>query len=119
MKNVLVLDDDVRICEELAEFLNHRSYKVYIADKPSFARELLRKEKIDLVFLDINLPEISGIDYLKELKIEYPELEVIMITGIINHRLKEQAMSIGAREFMNKPISFFQIEKAISEIKKQ
>ena len=119
MKGILVLDDDVRICDELAEFLMHRNYEVYTAGKPSVARKLLAQGVIDLVFLDINLPEINGIGFLKEIKREYPGIKVIMITGNIDQQVREIALDMGAVDYLRKPILFSQIEEAIKQINNQ
>ncbi len=118
MKSILVLDDDVRICDELAEFLSHRNYQVHTAGKPSLARELLHMEAIELVFLDINLPEMNGINFLKEIKREFPGINVIIITGISSRLLEENARESGAVNYLRKPIQFSQIEEAIKQINK-
>ncbi len=118
MKSILILDDDLRICEELAEFLSHRNYQVHTAGTPSLARELLHRQAIELVFLDINLPEMSGMSFLKEIKCDFPGIKVIMITGNLSQRVKENAMKIGAEKYLQKPIHFSQVQDAINQINK-
>ena len=85
--NILVVDDEVRLLQEIEEFLNHKKYKIFKALKPSKAFEILDKQDIDIVILDIKLPEMSGIEVLKLIKKSHPEIEVIMVSGHGGHGL--------------------------------
>ena len=118
MKSILILDDDSRICDELAEYLLHRNYKVFTAGKPSRAREMLTKKDIGLVFLDINLPEMNGISFLKEIKRKYPQTKVVMISSNVSNRIRKDALERGAESFFSKPIHFYQIQEEINRINK-
>ncbi|MCF7913338.1 MAG: response regulator, partial [Candidatus Cloacimonetes bacterium] len=70
------------------------------------------------VFLDINLPEMSGMSFLKEINHDYPAIKVIMITGISSQLLQEKALESGAANYLRKPIHFSEIEEAIKQINK-
>jgi len=118
MNGILVLDDDSRICEELAEYLLYRNYKVFTAGKPSLAREMLTKKDIGIVFLDINLPEMNGISFLKEIKQKYPLTKVVMISSNVSDRIRKDAMERGAESFFSKPIHFYQIQAEINRLNK-
>jgi len=118
MKSILILDDDTRICEELTEFLEHRHYSVFTAEKPSIARKLLESEDIDLVFLDINLPEMNGISFLGEIKRDHPEVRVIMITSNGSQQIQQEAFLKGAENYLRKPIFLSQIQEEINRINK-
>jgi DNA-binding response OmpR family regulator len=70
------------------------------------ASSLIRTRKYDLVFLDIGLPGKSGIDVLKEIKVEAPETPVVMMTGLFDGQLIEQASRLGIVSLMKKPTDF-------------
>ena len=118
MKSILILDDDSRICDELAEYLLHRHYKVFTAGKPSLAREMLFREDIGLVILDINLPEMNGISFLKEIKRNYQQTKVVMMSSNVSDRIREGALQTGVESFFSKPIHLSQIQAEINRINK-
>ena len=78
--NVLILDDEARIREEISEYLTRRKHKVYTAPNPSLGFEILDNEEIELMILDIRLPEMDGLTVLRKVKNRFPEIEVIMMT---------------------------------------
>ena len=59
--NILIVDDEIRLLQELEEFLSNKKYNVFEASKPSEAFDVLEKNKIDITLLDIKLPEMSGL----------------------------------------------------------
>jgi DNA-binding response OmpR family regulator len=77
-----------------------------VATTGEIASSLLRAHKYDLVFLDINLPGKSGIDVLREIKDESPETPVVMMTGMFDGQLIEQASRLGIVSLMKKPTDF-------------
>ncbi|MCD4819618.1 MAG: sigma-54 dependent transcriptional regulator [Candidatus Cloacimonetes bacterium] len=115
---ILVLDDEKRITDELKEYLEHRKFKVYTAQKPSSAFELMKSKRIDILLLDIRLPEISGLEVLKKIKNLFPKIEVIMITGHGNMEIVIKAMRLGAIDFLNKPFHHLDVKIAIERTSK-
>ena len=75
--------------------------------------ERLKSETVDLVLLDIWMPGMDGIEALKQIKAEYPELQVIMISGHGTIETAVQATKIGAFDFIEKPLSYDKILLAI------
>ena len=78
---VLIIDDEPVICDLISEDLSDLGYLCEIAQDGSSALHKMAKHKFDITLLDIRLPEISGIDVLKEIKPRY-DTAVIMITAI-------------------------------------
>lgn len=112
--NILVLDDEQRIIDEIQEFLINRKYKVFTALRPSEAFSVLEKQKIDIVILDIKLPEMDGLQVLEKIKTEYPnEIEVIMISGHGDMNTVIEAMRKGATDYFQKPFRLIDINNAI------
>jgi DNA-binding NtrC family response regulator len=116
--NILILDDDSRIRKEIVEFLSGLDYKCFEADRPSVVNNILFKNEIDLMIADINLPEIDGLTFLKEIKSKLPDLEVIVITGYADVDKAVQALRLGAIDFLNKPFRLADLGNAIFKTKR-
>ena len=118
---ILLLDDDVRITLELSEYLVRKKFIVHSSNTSSRAFEILKKQPVDIMILDIKLDEkdkMDGMDVLKEVKRSYPAVEVIMITGFGDMEMVIQAMRLGAIDFLNKPFQNFDIQIAIERTQK-
>lgn len=117
--NILVIDDDERIRNFFKELFVNSKHTIFTAENGSSGYEFFLKEKIDLCFLDLWMPEIGGIDILKRIKEEFDSVEVIMISGEakITHAVK--AAKIGAYDFIEKPLSTNDILKRVEEIEKK
>ena len=115
---ILVLDDEKRVRDEIEEFLIGRKFKVYKAGLPSEAFKILEKQKVDIIILDIKLPEMDGIQVLDEVKIQYPEIEVIMISGHGDMTTVIEAMRNGASDYFQKPFRLLEINNAIERTKR-
>lgn len=111
--SILVLDDEKAIRAEIVEFLNEEGYTLFEADRPSVAFTMLEEVKIDVLILDLQLPEMDGLSVLKRVKDDYPGMEVIMITGHGDMDAVIQAMRLGAMEFFTKPFRLLDMKVAI------
>ena len=109
MANILVIDDEPGIRTVLRDIFEDESYKVFDAGDGVQGLEILNSEVIHLVVLDVWLPNIGGIDILKQIKEEYPEIEVIIISGHANIDLAVKAVKLGAFDFLEKPLSLDKI----------
>jgi len=110
---ILVLDDERVFRDEIKEFLETDGFNVHLAGKPSAAFELLSQNEIDILILDLKLPEMDGITVLQKVKELYPDIEVIMITGHGDMDAVIQAMRYGAVEFFPKPFRLIDMKAAI------
>ncbi len=116
--NILVLDDEKVFRDEIKEFLETDNFIVSLAAKPSAAFEILKETEIDLIILDLKLPEMDGLTVLQKVKEIYPEVEVIMITGHGDMDAVIQAMRYGAVEFFPKPFRLLDMKAAIQRTKR-
>ncbi|HKJ85380.1 MAG TPA: sigma-54 dependent transcriptional regulator [Spirochaetia bacterium] len=105
MSSVLVIDDEAGIRDVLKEILVDEGYEVYTGEDGIEGLQIVKSERVDLVILDVWLPNMGGIDVLKELKALRPELEVIVISGHGNIDLAVKAVKLGAFDFLEKPLS--------------
>lgn len=117
--NILIIDDDKKIRDFFIDILSNTSHTVYTAENGNSGYDLFLKNKIDICFLDLWMPEIGGIDILKRIKEEFDSVEVVMISGDakIDHAVK--AAKIGAYDFIEKPLSTTKILSIIEEIEKK
>jgi len=100
---LLVVDDDARVRQSVRALLSTNQYDSLAAENVDQAREILGKECIDLLILDINMPGPSGFELLRELKEKRPELAVILVSGETTFDNATLALREGARDFLRKP----------------
>ncbi|MBN2174935.1 MAG: sigma-54-dependent Fis family transcriptional regulator [Bacteroidales bacterium] len=110
---ILVVDDEQRVRDEIAEFLEENKYTVYKAGLPSEAFDILSKHDVDIVILDIKLPEMDGLTALNKIKENHSDVEVIMISGHGDMNSVIDAMRKGAADFFPKPFRLMDINLAI------
>jgi two-component system chemotaxis response regulator CheY len=103
MNKVLIIDDDEFMLNVLSKQLEDDGYTLLSTADGPHGIELYKKEKPDIVLLDIGLPTISGIEVLKQIKQFDADAKIIMITGYPSSLMKEEAMRNGAFAFYEKP----------------
>jgi len=116
--NVLILDDERYFTEELATFLKNIGFEVFQANTGNEGLSTLINQKIDLLILDIKLPEVNGLDILKDVKVIYPDLEVIIVSGHGDMADVIKAMRLGALDYLRKPFRHIDIQLAIERTQK-
>lgn len=102
---VLVVDDEVSIRQSLTGALTDEGYRVITAGSGRDGVEALRNEKPDVILLDIWMPEMDGIETLKQIRAESPETTVIMMSGHGSIETAVKAVKLGAFDFIEKPLS--------------
>jgi DNA-binding NtrC family response regulator len=115
-KKILVVDDEIGIRELLSEILFDEGYQVYIAENAEQARVLRNEHEMDLVLLDIWMPDTDGITLLKEwVEQDLLTMPVVMMSGHGTIETAVEATRIGAVDFLEKPIA---LQKLLSTIAK-
>jgi len=105
-RNVLIVDDDELICKQLSKELARNYFETKIAYNAKTALDILdENENIDIIFIDLKLPDMHGLDMLKKVKKEHPGCEVIIITGYGNIDVAIQSLKYGATDYIEKPIN--------------
>jgi len=102
--SILVVDDDFLIRESLSELLRAEGHEVEIAQGGREALNRLAAHTYDVVFTDINMPEVTGFDILREVNLKYPETQVCLITGFGEIQTAVQAIKQGAYDYVQKPL---------------
>jgi len=109
MYQILWADDEIDLLKPYIIFLQEKNYAVLTANNGQDAIELCRKESIDIVFLDENMPGLSGLETLQEIKAIRPDLPVVMITKSEEERIMEQAIGAKIADYLIKPVNPSQI----------
>src|SRR5437763_1947687 len=119
-KIILVVDDDKTARYGVRRALEER-YKILEADNAPSARRVLAAESPDLLLLDIEMPEESGLDFLREMKAKEGSPAVIMITAYGSEKIAVEAMKSGAYDYLPKPFEVDEmrlvVEKALDHLK--
>jgi DNA-binding NtrC family response regulator len=102
-QKILVVDDELHMCESLCEILESENLEACYSTKSSKALRLLAENDVDLIFLDIKMPELGGIDLIKGIKAKDPSIPIIMITGYPSVDNIVQSMKLGASHVFAKP----------------
>lgn len=115
MCNILVLEDDKILNQHITETLNHQNYTVSSCHTGQDARHVLHKEKIDLVIVDVNLPDENGFQFCAWLKSKYT-IPVIFVSG---RDLEDDILNgyeLGADDYITKPFSMKILLKKINVV---
>lgn len=116
---ILVTDDSKLLRKKLRLELEKAGCEVMEAENGKEAVMLTLQEKPDGVFLDIVMPEVGGIEALRVLKEVSPELPVIMLSSAGTPQKLMETLKLGALDFIQKPYTSAQIQKAIESIRKK
>jgi len=105
-KSILIIDDDSQILELLGMFLKNIGHDVFSASTAEKGLALARKKELDLILLDIMLPDGDGLSILSNLMKITPNVPVIMITGGSDIEVAEKCLQNGAVDYITKPFDF-------------
>lgn len=111
---ILIIEDDQRVAELIQRGLNEFGYQTLIAYDGYLGRKLALQGDIDLILMDIIIPKINGLDLCKELRLQLPDLPIIMLTALGTTDDKVEGFDAGADDYLVKP---FEIRELIARIK--
>lgn len=111
---LLLVDDEERFLSTTSKFLTQKGIKVFTANSGADALEILMKEDIHVVILDVKMPGMDGMATLNEIKSRFPLVEVIMLTGHGTIESAVEGLKSGATDYLTKPID---IEVLIAKAK--
>ncbi|MDD5296953.1 MAG: response regulator [Rhodocyclaceae bacterium] len=114
-RRVLVIDDDPVIGKSFNRVLESKGYAVITAENGEEALRKLNAETYDLVFTDIRMPGMSGLEVAERIKASQPWLPVVIITGYDTQAYQARAAAAGVSGFINKPLSPEMIENSAAK----
>lgn len=103
-ERILLVDDEVTYLDLLKSILENEGYRDVIAESnPLNVPNILKTQKVDLILLDIYMPQMNGIQLLEKISPEYPNIPVIIVTAVDDKDIALEAIKFGAYEFIIKP----------------
>jgi two-component system, NtrC family, nitrogen regulation response regulator NtrX len=118
---IFVIDDERAILKSLKNLLEDEDFRVEILENPNFnnVSSMVGELIPDLILLDISMPNVNGIDLLENIKREYPQQKVFIISGFGSIPIALNAMKKGASDFIEKPLNFEEILSKICFLKEE
>lgn len=118
-KTILVIDDQSDMGWIMSRILNEQGHKVIVSRSGKEGlRKLNERKDFDLVFLDIKLPDLNGLDVLEQIKKTSPHTKVIIVTAFGSPEVKQKALVCGASAFLDKPIQIDEMTRLANEVLK-
>jgi len=113
--SVLLVDDEETFVQTLAKRLTLRRFDVHTATRAEKAFATLAGRRIDVVVLDVRMPDLDGIEATREIKATYPLVEVILLTGHANMEASLEGMKQGAFDYLLKPVNIDELVYKIED----
>ena len=105
---LLIIDNEPHLCESLSDRLEAMGYTVIVAHDGRTGLALMALEAkqtpIRGVLLDLQMPVMDGIEVLRELRVQHEQVPVVMMTAEQDRRIREEALSLGAKHYILKPV---------------
>lgn len=101
----LIIDDEKDICFLLGGMLEFKNLYSKFVYSISEARKALEQEKPAVIFLDNHLPDGSGMNFIEEIRLKYPDIKIIMISAYDTNADKKKALVEGVHQFIGKPFT--------------
>lgn len=111
---VLIVDDEAPLVRMLAAHLTEMGYRVVSASDGVEAMRVVKEESPDVVLCDIVMPDIDGIEVLRQVKQTYPRLPVIMMTGYAERDNLDACIVAGAEDYLSKPFNHDTLRDVLS-----
>ena len=112
---LLIVDDEVEICDFLKMFFEERDFDVEVAYNGIDALQKTASFQPSAILLDIKIPGIDGLEVLKRVKAQYPAIRVLMVTALETNEKINEALRLGADNYITKPLSLEYLENDVRE----
>ncbi|ACN14294.1 sensory histidine kinase [Desulforapulum autotrophicum HRM2] len=113
--HILIMEDDLNVARGLKMVLDEQGYDVDLRDTGYGALDAIGQYEYDLLMADLRLPDIDGMQVIKQVRQSNPETGVIVMTGYATSALAVDALKLGASDFIAKPFTEDQIKASIDE----
>lgn len=115
---ILIVDDNVSLCKSMSFILKRKGFTVSIAEGGLEAIKKVKKSPFDVIFMDIKMPNLNGVEAFKRIKKIMPKAVVIMMTAYAIEELVEEALEEGAYQIIYKPLDMDNVLRLIEKSKK-
>ena len=117
MESILIVDDDIDLCTILSEELSEVGYSTsYAVGADAALQHLADGERVDLILLDLKMPEKDGFFVLKELRVRSIKVKVIVLTAYADVKSAIDSAKLGAADFISKPYDFDELLITIRKV---
>jgi DNA-binding NtrC family response regulator len=113
---ILVVDDDPTVLKSCQRVLEPEGFDIYLVPSADKALEAIRKDDFALLLVDIKMPKRDGIYLMSEIKKEWPDIPIIVMSGYDTEQTVQQAMETGAAHFIAKPFTPTELLNAIKKV---
>jgi DNA-binding NtrC family response regulator len=110
---ILIVDDEQMMRDLLSRILIRDGYSVLTATNGEEALDVLSSRRVDLIISDMKMPKLSGFDLLKQVKKDFPNVGVIMMTAYGDTYTVKDALLLGADEYLTKPFKSFEVSLVV------
>ena len=115
MSKLLIVDDEIDVREFAKRFFVKRGIDVFTANGGLEALKIIDQDSPDLVLLDIQMDELSGIEVLRKLRDGQNNIKVIMVTGAEGPAIIDEANSLGVKGYIHKPLVLEELERIVMD----
>lgn len=113
---ILVIDDESEARQTIVEMLTMAGFSAASVSNGAEALEYLRRHQIDLVICDVIMPDMDGFAVLKGVKVDFPDVKVVLVTGSGDANAIRKAFLMGADEFITKPFDAQQLSLVVERV---
>jgi two-component system NtrC family response regulator len=114
--NILVIDDEAAQRDVLAGYLKKKGYKIFSASSGKEGIEIARTNPVDIILSDFKMPDLNGIEVLKQIKKINPEISFVIVTAYGTVENAVRAMRLGAFDYISKPVDLDELDLMIERI---
>ena len=112
-EKIILIDDEKRMCDSLGALLSNAGFQIDTFQSSTEAVNTIRNSKVDLIISDIKMPELDGLALLRIIKEVDDDIPVILMTAYASLDSAVEAISLGAYDYLMKPVEFTQLELAV------
>ena len=110
---ILIVDDEAEFCESISYWLETKDHQVHVSYRAKEALEIIKKTPFDIVFLDIQMPDMDGMELLRQIRSFNKTLPIIMVTGYPMEEKMNEAVKLGVSGFFPKTESFQELGRIL------
>jgi CheY-like chemotaxis protein len=114
---ILIVDDEPTVAEALAEAVHHQGYETALIHRAADSLTAIRSYRPDGIFLDLVMPGMSGVEVLRRIRQEWPDLPVVVVTGYPHAEEAEEARQLGVVAVVEKPLIIKNLTAVLENLK--